>query len=84
MKLDELHIGEPCARVKRDRDAIAGRHRRVRRLSENLTRPAGRQQNGARAQLHQPPGFVEKPSADRRSVFDHDFGDERVLNRDDR
>ncbi len=44
MKLDELEIGDAGAGVIRERDAVAGRHRRVGRLAEHLTGAAGRQQ----------------------------------------
>ena len=51
MKLDELEIGDARAGVVRDRDAVAGRDRRIRRLAEHLPRAAGREQRTRRARL---------------------------------
>ena len=49
MKLDELEIGDGRPGPVRDRDAVAGRDRRVRRLAEDLPGAARRQQRAARA-----------------------------------
>ena len=48
MELDELEIGDTSARPPRERDAVAGRDRRVRRLAEHLTGAAGRHQRRTR------------------------------------
>ncbi len=48
MKLDELEIGDARAGVVRERDAVAGRDRRIRRLAEDLAGAAGREQDRAR------------------------------------
>lgn len=55
MKLNEFKICHPSARSKRQGNSITARNPRIRRLSENLTRPTGRQQGrtGSR-QTHAP------------------------------
>ena len=44
MKLDELEIGDRGAAVVRNRDSVACRDGRIRRLAKDLTRAAGRDQ----------------------------------------
>ena len=47
MELDELQVGDARAGVIRERDAVAGRHRGVRRLAEHLAGAAGGEQRRA-------------------------------------
>ena len=44
MELDELHVHDRGARQIRDRHAIAGRDRWIRRLPVNLSRASRREQ----------------------------------------
>ena len=60
MKLDELEIGDPRAGVIRERDAVAGGHRRIRRLAEDLSGAAGREQRRVGAELLTRAGRIEE------------------------
>ena len=60
MKLDELEIGDPRAGVIRQRDAVAGGDRRVRRFAEHLSGAAGREQRGIGAELLTRAGPIEE------------------------
>ena len=63
MKLDELEIGDAGAGVVRQRDAVAGRHRRIGRLAEDLAGAAGGQQHGWRRRQTPRARLIEKPDA---------------------
>src|SRR5689334_5816762 len=43
MELDELHVGELCARAMRDRETVAGRNLRIGGVSKDLTTATRRQ-----------------------------------------
>ena len=70
MKLHELHVGDARARAIGQRDAVAGRHRRIGRLAEHLPGAAGRQQRRrarTRARLSL---LVDEPHAGTAAVLD--------------
>ena len=84
MKLDELQIGQARAGVIRERDPVAGGHRRIRRFAEDLSGAARGQQRRVRAKLLARPGWIEERDADDAPVLHEQLGDERVIDRVDR
>ena len=78
MKLHELQIRHRGSGAKSHRDAVTGGDRRIRGLAIDLTRAAGRQQNGGRAGNALSPGRVQKARADARLVLDDQIDDPGV------
>ena len=80
MKLDELEIGDARPGAVRQRDAVAGRDRRIGRLAEHLPGAAGREQHApARARRRSAPSSLQKPRADAAAVLDDEADDPRVI-----
>jgi len=88
MELNEFQIGDAGAGSMRDRDAVAGRDRGVRRLPEDLAGAAGGEQGRRGADLPFRAAFVEVfDAADARQprvAFDDQIADEGMIERRDR
>ena len=82
MKLHELHVRDARAGQIRQRDAVAGRDRRIRRFAVHLARAAGRDQRRAGARLANPAARVEETHARHAAVLDERLDRERMI--DDR
>ena len=84
MKLHELEIGDACARMVRERDAVAGRNRGIRRLAEDLAGAAGREEHRVRrVPAWRTPGRSKYRTPAIWPDLDDEIGDERVVDRRD-
>ena len=84
MELHELEVGDAGAGAIRERDAVAGRNRRIGRLAEHLSGSAGGQQRGAGTKLPAHTALIEKGHPRHAAVLDQQFGDQRVMDGVDR
>ncbi|HZW73355.1 MAG TPA: hypothetical protein VFF43_07395, partial [Caldimonas sp.] len=79
MKLDELEIGDTRTGMERQRDAVACRHRRIRRLAKHPARAARRQQRRTRARVAREPKLIVEADADHAPTLDKQRRDEGVV-----
>jgi 3-dehydroquinate synthase len=84
MELDEFEIRDAGACMVRQRNAVAGRDRRIRRFAKDLSGAAGREQGGAGADLAPRAVVVEIDDAANRRILNDEAGDECVVDRLDR
>ena len=81
MELNELQIGDPGPGMKRQRHAVARRHRRIRRLSKHLTRAACGQQRRMRRHFMLCVCLIEVSDSQNNTPLDDELDDERMIDR---
>ena len=79
MELDKFQIDNRRACAVGHRDAVAGRHVRVRRLVVNLPGAASRKQHTPGARRRQPAIGGEEPGANAAAVLDHQINNSGVV-----
>src|SRR6185436_7050991 len=77
--LNELEIRYPRTGAKGERQAVAGRDARIRRLAKYLTRAAGREQRRGGAYLGPHAMAIEESGASRELLVHQQFGHQGVI-----
>ena len=79
MELDKFQIDHRSACAVGHRDAVAGRHVRVRRLVVNLPGAASRKQHTPGASRREPAIGGQEPRADAATVLDHQINNSGMI-----